>query len=88
MSPFELPNPSTTESTMARDLLWKDCKILKKARQIALEDSMVAGDSYKRDHDAANNLHDFKEGDYAYLDNQLFLGKNKILLNDGSAPKW
>jgi hypothetical protein len=44
---------------------------------MALEDSMVAGDSYKKVHDAKANHHILKEDDYAYLDNQLFFGKNK-----------
>jgi hypothetical protein len=30
-------------------------RLLKKARQIALEESMVAGDSYKKDDDARTN---------------------------------
>ena len=51
--------------------------MLKKARQIALENSMQAGDSYKKVHDAKASTHSLKEGDMAYLDNQLFLGKNK-----------
>jgi hypothetical protein len=46
---------------------------------VALADSFKAGDSYKEAHDKKASEHNFKEGDYAYLDNQLFLGKNKKL---------
>ena len=51
----------------------------KKAREVALADSFEAGDSYKEAHDKKASEHNLKEGDYAYLDNQLFLGKNKKL---------
>ena len=46
---------------------------------MALADSFKAGDSYKEAHDKKASQHNLKEGDYAYLDNQLFLGKNKKL---------
>jgi hypothetical protein len=52
---------------------------LKKAREIALADSFKAGDTYKDAHDKKASEHSLQEGDYAYLDNQLFLGKNKKL---------
>jgi hypothetical protein len=46
---------------------------------------MVAGESYKKGHDAKANHYTLNEGDYAYLDNKLYLGKSKKkLLNDGS----
>jgi hypothetical protein len=38
---------------------------------------MVAGDSHKKGHDAKANHHTLNQGDYTYLDKQLFLGKNK-----------
>ena len=38
---------------------------------------MEAGDKYKAAHDVKATQHSLKEGDFAYLDNQLFLGKNK-----------
>jgi hypothetical protein len=44
---------------------------------------MFTGATYKKGHDAKAKLHNLKEGDYAYLNNQLFLGKTKNLLNDG-----
>jgi hypothetical protein len=53
--------------------------MLKKAREVALADSFRAGASYKEAHDKKASEHNLKEGDYAYLDNQLFLGKNKKL---------
>jgi hypothetical protein len=53
--------------------------LLKKAREIALADSFKAGDSYKATHDKKASEHNLQEGDYAYRDNQLFLGKNKKL---------
>jgi hypothetical protein len=54
-------------------------QILKKAREVALADSFKAGDSYKEAHEKKASSHNLKEGDYAYLDNQLFLGKKKII---------
>jgi hypothetical protein len=54
-------------------------QILKKAREIALADSFKAGDMYKEAHDRKASQHGLKEGDYSFLDNQLFLGKNKKL---------
>ena len=54
-------------------------QMLKKAREVALAESFKAGDSYKEAHDKKASQHNLKEGDYAYLDNQLFLGKNKKL---------
>jgi transcription-repair coupling factor (superfamily II helicase) len=54
-------------------------QLLKKAREIALADSFKAGDSYKAAHDKKASEHNLQEGDYAYIDNQLFLGKNKKL---------
>jgi hypothetical protein len=37
--------------------------------------SMQAGDGYTNTHDTKAKFHDLIEGDYAYLHNQLFLGK-------------
>jgi hypothetical protein len=49
----------------------------KKAQQIAME-SMGASDKYKSDHDIKAKPHNLMEGDYVFLDNQLFLGKKKL----------
>jgi predicted ABC-class ATPase len=54
-------------------------QILKKAQEVALADSFKGGDSYKKTHDKKASLHDSKEEDYAYFDNQIFLGKNEKL---------
>jgi hypothetical protein len=54
-------------------------QLLKKAREIALDNSFKAGTSYKEAHDKKASLHKLNEGDYAYIDNQLFLGKSKKL---------
>jgi hypothetical protein len=54
-------------------------QILKKAREVALNNSLEAGNTYKEAHDKKASQHNLKDGDYAYLDNQLFLGKNKKL---------
>ena len=50
---------------------------MKKAREIALDNSMEASNKYKAAHDVKATQHGLQEGDFAYLDNQLFLGKNK-----------
>jgi hypothetical protein len=50
---------------------------------LALTNSFKAWDTYKEAHDRKASQHDLKEGDYACLDNQLFLGKNKKL-----AQRW
>jgi hypothetical protein len=71
------PAPEFNRINYSEEFVIERLQLLKKARQNVLEESMVAGDSYKRDLDAMHNLHYFKEGDYAYPDNQLFLGKNK-----------
>jgi hypothetical protein len=47
------------------------------------EQSMQASDSYKNNHHKKAKLHDLVEGNYALLDNQLFLGKNKKI-----AQRW
>jgi hypothetical protein len=52
--------------------------ILKKAREIATDNSIEAGDLHKKVLDKKAKLHVLKEGDIAYLHNQLFLGENKI----------
>jgi hypothetical protein len=60
----------------------KRLQLLKKGRDIALEQSMQAGYTNKNNHDAKASLQNLKEGEYTYLDNQLFLGKTKNLLID------
>ena len=52
-------------------------QLLKKARQIAMEHSMEAGEVHKTAHDRKATPHGLKVGDSVYIDNQLFLGKNK-----------
>jgi hypothetical protein len=51
--------------------------------EVALKNSFNAGNTYKEAHDKKASQHYLNEGDYAYLDNQLFLGKNKKL-----ARRW
>ena len=51
-------------------------QLLKKARQITVKHNMQAGDDYKKRQDAKAKSQDLVEGDYAYLDNQLFLSKS------------
>ncbi len=47
---------------------------------------MQAVDSYKKNYDTKAKSHDLVEGDYAYLDNQLFFGKNKKLAQPWIGP--
>jgi hypothetical protein len=71
---------------MGKDFVAERLQILKKARQIALQDSFKAGTTYKEAHDKKASQHKLAEGDYAYLDNQLFLGKIKKCHNYGLGP--
>jgi hypothetical protein len=43
----------------------------------ALDKIVKAGDIYKSAHIVKASVHDLREGDYAYLGHQLFLGKIK-----------
>jgi hypothetical protein len=63
--------PDFTRINYGKGFIAERLKLLKKAKQIALHHSMQAGDSYKKD------------GNYAFLDNQLFQGKNKKV-----AQRW
>ncbi len=74
-----LPIPELQRISYGEGFVSERLQLLKKAREIALEDSFKAGDSYKAAHDKKVSEHNLQEGDYAYLDNQLFLGKNKKL---------
>jgi hypothetical protein len=87
MSPFELmygmkpkllsfPIPDLTRISYEEAIIAERLQLLTKARQSAIEPSIQAGDSYKKNHDAKAKSHDLVEGDYAYLDNHLFFGKN------------
>jgi hypothetical protein len=78
-----LPIPELQRISYGEGFISERLHILKKAREVALADSFKAGDTYKDAHDKKASLHNLKEGDYAYLDNQLFLGKNKKL-----AQRW
>ncbi len=74
-----LPIPELQRISYGEGFVAERLQLLKKAREIALEDSFKAGDSYKEAHDKKSSAHNLLEGDFAYLDNQLFLGKNKKL---------
>jgi hypothetical protein len=78
-----LPIPELQRISYGEGFVSERLQLLKKAREIALEDSFKAGNSYKEAHDKKASGHNLQEGDYAYLDNQLFLGKNKKL-----AQRW
>jgi hypothetical protein len=71
------PTPELTRINYGEGFVAERLLVLKKARQISTEQSMEASDNYKTDHDIKAKPHNLMEGDYAYLDNQLFLGKNK-----------
>ena len=74
-----LPIPELQRISYGEGFVSERLQLLKKAREIALADSFKAGDSYKATHDKKASQHNLQEGDYAYIDNQLFLGKNKKL---------
>jgi hypothetical protein len=74
-----LPIPELQRISYGEGFVSERLQILKKAREIALADSFKAGDWYKEAHDKKASEHNLLEGDYAYLDNQLFWGKNKKL---------
>ncbi len=74
-----LPIPELQRISYGEGFVSERLQLLKKAREVALADSFEAGDAYKETHDKNASEHNLKEGDFAYLDNQLFLGKNKKL---------
>jgi hypothetical protein len=78
-----LPIPELQRISYGEGFVSERLQILKKAREVALANSFKAGDTFKEAHDRKASQHNLKEGDYAYLDNQLFLGKNKKL-----AQRW
>jgi hypothetical protein len=65
---LELSRVSYGEGFVAERL-----QLLKKARQIAVEHYMQAGDDYKKGQHTKAKTHNLMEGDYAYLDDPLFL---------------
>jgi hypothetical protein len=79
-----LPVPELQRISYGEGFVSERLQILKKERVVALADSFKAGDSYKEAHDKKATNHNLKEGDYAYLDNQLFLGKKRNYHNNGS----
>jgi hypothetical protein len=72
-----LPVPELQRISYGEGFVSERLQILTKAREVALADSFKARDSYKEAHDKKASAHNLKEGDYVYLDNHLFLGKNK-----------
>jgi hypothetical protein len=89
-TPFELtygmkprlptfPIPELQRISYGEGFVAERLQILRKARQIALDHSFEAATAYKDYHDQKASKHNLVEGDYAYIDNQLFLGKNKKL---------
>ena len=56
--------------------LWQTSN-LKKARQIAIANSLEAGIKHKLANDVTAKPHNILEGDMIFVNNQLFLGKNK-----------
>jgi hypothetical protein len=84
------PVPELSRINYGKGFVAERLQLLKKARQIAVEQSMQEGDDYKKDHNSKAKLHDLEEGDYAYLDNQLFFGeKQKICTTmDWTTPSY
>jgi hypothetical protein len=78
-----LPIPELQRISYGEGFVAERLQILRKAREGALANSFNAGNKYKEDHDKKASRHNLTEGDYACLDNQLFLGKNKKL-----AQRW
>jgi hypothetical protein len=81
-----LPIPELQRISYDEGFVSERLQILKKAREVALTNSFNAGDKYKEDHDKKASKHNLNQGDYAYLDNQLFLGKNKKLAQQWIGP--
>jgi hypothetical protein len=86
-TPFELtygmkprlpsfPVPELQRISYGEGFVAERLQILKMARQIALDNSFEAGTAFKEAHNRKASQHKLAEGDYAYIDNQLFLGKN------------
>jgi hypothetical protein len=64
-------------------------QILKKAHQLALDDSREASESHRRGHDAKAQFHDFKERSMAYIDKPTkFWKKTRNLPNVGLVNMW
>ena len=87
-SPFELlygmkprlpafPGPELDRINYGEHFVAERLQILKKARQIAMDNSLEAGLKHKMAHDAKSKPHNIVEGDMVFVENQLFLGKNK-----------
>jgi hypothetical protein len=74
-----LPIPELQRISYGEGFVSERLQLLKKARKVALANSFEAGNTYKEAHDKKASQHNLKEGNYAYLDNQLLLGKNKKL---------
>ncbi len=81
-----LPIPELQRINNREGFVSERLQILRKPREVALADSFKAGDSFKEAHDKKASQHNLKEGDYAYLDNQLLLGKIKSCHSDGLVP--
>ena len=58
-------------------------QLLQQARRMAEEDSNVASEKYKEQHDKTEKEHNFQVGDEVLIDNQLFVSKNKKF-----SPMW
>jgi hypothetical protein len=50
--------------------------------------SLKAGNIHKAAQDVKVKKHDLKEGDFTYLENQLFLRKKEKMYKDGLALTW
>ena len=71
------PGPELDRINYGEHFVAERLQILKKARQIAMDNSLLAGEKHKQAHDVKSKPHNIKEGDMVFVENQLFLGKNK-----------
>ena len=71
------PGPELDRINYGEHFVAERMNILKKARQIAMDNSLEAGIKHKLAHDVKAKPHNISEGDMVFVDNQLFLGKNK-----------
>ena len=96
-SPFELlygmkprlpafPGPEMERINYGEGYVAERMQILKKARQIAMDNSLEAGLKQKAAHDVKAKPHGIKVGDKVYVDNQVFLKKNKKFAQQWTGP--
>jgi hypothetical protein len=73
-----MPKPELTRISYGQRFVEERLQMLKKARQIAVENSVKkANEKYEQTQDEKAKPHNLNERDKAYTNNEIFLGKIK-----------